>query len=394
MSGPAPTILVIEDEPGVRESLAGYLEDCGYRVQQAGDGQAGMELMVRQPPDVVLTDLRMPVMGGLELLAAMAADYSDIPVIIVSGRGEFSDAIHAVQLGAWDYLTKPIRDMAVLEHSVKRALEHARLVRQNREYQDRLEHTVARLRQTLDALREDEEVGRRIQFQLLPPAHQQLGPVLFQRMLMPSTSLSGDFVDYFRIDARHLGFYLADVAGHGVSSALITVILHSSMSHYLLDCWQGKSDLVLDPPRVLDDLNRTMLGHHLEKHLTMFYGVIDLASDVLRFTNAAQHPAPILFDGKETRAIGNPNMPVGLFSYAQYQVEQIALPVRFLLLLCSDGALELLPGSGIKQKEVRLHDMVGKLTLGIDELLSRFGIPDTEGVRDLPDDVTLMVVTR
>jgi sigma-B regulation protein RsbU (phosphoserine phosphatase) len=392
MSGEPATILIIEDDPNVRESVAAYLEDSGYRILEAGNGREGMELVESHRPDLVLTDLKMPVMGGLAVLAAMAADFGEIPVIIVSGQGELTDAIQSLKLGAWDYLAKPILDMAALEHAVQRSLERAELLRQNREYQARLEETVARLRQILGTLREDEEAGRRIQFQLLPEERLQLGPVMFQRLLLPSASLSGDFVDYFRIDSRYLGFYLADVAGHGVSSALVTVILQNSMSHYLMARWQERSDLILDPGGVLEELNRILLGSNLDKHLTMFYGILDLESSVLRFANAGQFPLPILYDGERARCLGSDSMPVGLFRDAGYRVEELPLPEHFLLFLCSDGVLELMPQTNIEQKEAALMTLVDGLEKEIGEFVEALGIDGAPG--EYPDDVTLLLLRR
>ena len=80
------------------------------------------------------------------------------------------------------------------------------------------------LRQTLKYLEQDEKAGRRIQFQLLPEDNRTFGGYTFRRRLYPSTYLSGDFVDYFPIDDRHVGFYMADVSGHGAASAFVTVI--------------------------------------------------------------------------------------------------------------------------------------------------------------------------
>ncbi|NIV97684.1 SpoIIE family protein phosphatase, partial [Candidatus Saccharibacteria bacterium] len=82
-------------------------------------------------------------------------------------------------------------------------------------------------------LREDEEAGRRLQFQLLPRDNQSFGDYQFSRKLWTSLYLSGDFVDYFYIDEDHLGFYIADVSGHGVPSAFVTVLLKSYMNRYL-----------------------------------------------------------------------------------------------------------------------------------------------------------------
>ncbi len=392
MTDRALSILVIDDEAGIRESMAAYLEDSGYLVLEAENGRAGIELVGTESPDLVLTDLQMPGMGGLDVLEVMTAQYSDIPVIIVSGQGELGDAIQALKLGAWDYLTKPIVDMAVLEHAVERSLERARLLRENLQYQQRLEETVARLRESVETLREDEDAGRRIQFQLLPEDGLRYGPVQFHRLLLPSASLSGDFVDYFRIDSKHLGFYLADVSGHGLPSALITVILQNSMSHYLMDAWQHKSQLILDPSSVLLELNRILLGNELEKHLTMFYGIVDLEHDVLRYANGGQFPFPILFDGEQARYIGKKSMPIGLFGHTSYALEELALPEHFLLLLCSDGVFELMPQKLIEQKEEGLLAMVNDLALSPSKIISGLGIEEERAA--LPDDVTVLCVRR
>ena len=392
MNDTPQTILVIDDEAGIRESITAYLEDSGYLILEADNGRAGMEQVRQERPALVLCDLQMPEMGGLDVLAAMAAEFEETPIIIVSGQGEFNDAIQALKLGAWDYVTKPIQDMAVLEHAVERSLERARLLRQNREYQARLQDTITQLRLSLDTLEEDEEAGRRIQFQLLPEDGISYGPCRFDRLLLPSASLSGDFVDYFRIDARHLGFYLADVSGHGVSSALITVILQNSMSHYLMDCWQQKSRLILDPAAVLQELNTNLLNNDLEKYLTMFYGIVDLEANVLRFSNGGQFPFPVLFDGSQAVTIGGKSKPVGLFGHAQYKVEEQPLPDRFLLVLCSDGILELLPQAEVNQKEAALLAGVSNLALSTAEFVTGLGLSPAQ--ENLPDDVTLLFVRR
>ncbi|HLF66859.1 MAG TPA: response regulator, partial [Gammaproteobacteria bacterium] len=121
------TILSIDDEPLVRESLVAFLEDSGYRVLEAENGEQGLEIIRAQTPDLVICDLHMPVMGGLEVLEQLRSLSIDIPFIVVSGAGVIGDAVQALQLGAWDYLVKPIADMATLEHAIFRSLERKQL---------------------------------------------------------------------------------------------------------------------------------------------------------------------------------------------------------------------------------------------------------------------------
>ncbi|MFH2122556.1 MAG: HD domain-containing phosphohydrolase [Pseudomonadota bacterium] len=137
------TILLVEDAPFVRQSMAAFLENIGYHVLQAEDGHQGLELFTHEAPDLMILDLQMPGMDGLELLAAIKSDLSTTPTIVVSGTGSMDDIIATLKLGAWDYLTKPIEDLAVLEHAVRKALDKSRLLKENRNYQLHLEEEVS-----------------------------------------------------------------------------------------------------------------------------------------------------------------------------------------------------------------------------------------------------------
>ncbi|MES9963551.1 MAG: HD domain-containing phosphohydrolase [Candidatus Sedimenticola sp. 20ELBAFRAG] len=137
------TILVVDDDPVLRESVAAYLEDSNFNVIQATNGREGLEQFTTLSPDLALLDLRMPVMDGIEALPLLVEARPDTPVIIVSGMGTLDDAIEALRLGAWDFITKPVHDLAFLEHSVKRALERAKLIEENKRYREHLEEEVS-----------------------------------------------------------------------------------------------------------------------------------------------------------------------------------------------------------------------------------------------------------
>lgn len=115
------TLLIIDDDEVVRESLAAYLEDSNFKVLQALNGLQGLQIFESEQPDLVICDLRMPQIDGLELIRRIRQTASETPIIVLSGAGVMSDAVEALRLGAADYLIKPLEDLAVLEHSVRRA---------------------------------------------------------------------------------------------------------------------------------------------------------------------------------------------------------------------------------------------------------------------------------
>jgi DNA-binding response OmpR family regulator len=100
------TVLVVDDEPTLREVVVRYLERAGYRALEAGDGDEAEALLRNQPPDLVILDLMLPGTDGLELCRRIRAD-SALPVIMLTARGEEADRIVGLELGADDYVTKP-----------------------------------------------------------------------------------------------------------------------------------------------------------------------------------------------------------------------------------------------------------------------------------------------
>ncbi|MET0068031.1 MAG: EAL domain-containing protein [Candidatus Thiodiazotropha sp.] len=145
-------ILVVDDEAVIRQSFQDHLEDIGYTVLTADNGQTAMELIRETPPDLILTDLRMPVMNGLDLIRECHQITPDLPIIVISGAGVIGDAIQALRLGAYDYLIKPVTGQGILEHTIDQALDNARLIQENRNYQDHLENLVNERTRELDEI--------------------------------------------------------------------------------------------------------------------------------------------------------------------------------------------------------------------------------------------------
>ncbi len=385
-----PCLLTIEDDLGVRAGIIAYLEDSGYRMLEAETGSEGLALFHRERPDAVLCDLRLPGMDGLDVLSVIAKSSPDIPIIVVSGASLIGDAVHALQNGAWDFLTKPIVDMGVLEGAIKRALERARLVRENREYQRRLESLNWQLRHSLDQLRQDEEAGRKIQERLLPEDDKAIGPFRFSRRQFPSMYLCGDFVDYFAIDENHTGFYMTDVSGHDAASAFVTVMLKTLMGKYRDALLQEGDDAILHPERILERLSGDLARQELDKYCTMFFGVLDHAGNSMYCASAGQYPYPVMIEGYELRVLSTRSRPIGLFDGVSYKLQKYDLTDRFGLILVSDGVLELLPPDTTRTK---LQSFLNRLSpeLSLEAMIKGFCLPQDD---PLPDDVTFLLVTR
>lgn len=135
-------ILTIDDESYIRQSIRTFFEDYGFNVFEAENGKKGLEVFEQEKPDLVLLDLRMPEMDGLQVLEILKETAPETPLVVASGTGNITAVVEALHLGAWDYILKPIEDMSVLYHSVQKCLKESWLKKENRQYQERLEELV------------------------------------------------------------------------------------------------------------------------------------------------------------------------------------------------------------------------------------------------------------
>src|SRR5258707_921858 len=135
---PDRTLLVADDDPGLRESLERTLTREGYRVLLASDGRAALERLQDGAIDLIVTDLKMPGLTGLELLRAAKALAPDVDVILLTAFGTIEEAVNAMKDGAYDFITKPFRGEQLLK-VVGKALERRSLIEQNRALQKQLE---------------------------------------------------------------------------------------------------------------------------------------------------------------------------------------------------------------------------------------------------------------
>jgi two-component system response regulator HydG len=129
----APTILVVDDDVEGRAAMLKVLESVGYKTLEADNGRSGLDTILEGGIDVLVTDLRLPVMDGVELLKqAKAADH-ELEVILITGHGSVEVAVEAIKEGAYDFITKPVKKAQLL-HAVERASEKQYLSRENKSF--------------------------------------------------------------------------------------------------------------------------------------------------------------------------------------------------------------------------------------------------------------------
>lgn len=393
MQPPGTTLLVIDDDDKVRQRLSALLEGNGHDVIQAADAVIGLTLFEKQRPELVLCDLHLGDNQGFELVRQITESGQDIPVIVMSTEGAMSDVVQALRLGASDFLLNPLNDPEVLEHAVRRALDRYRLRLENQRIRERLERANRELEVHLKELRDDQAAGHQVQLNMLPVTPWVSGEYTLEHKLIPSLYLSGDFVDYFRVSDSQLAFYLADVSGHGSSSAFVTVLLKFMTTRLMYEQRkvEGQGRIEFKPSDVLGHINRSLISCKLGKHVTMLGGVIDEQEKTLTYSIGGHLPLPVMYTDGEARYLPGKGRPVGLFEDADYQDERIPLPERFSLTLCSDGVLDCLEGATLKEKEARLPALIAEQGGRMQGIMAALGLAPN---KTMPDDISVLVLSR
>lgn len=386
-------LLLIDDDRLVREGISAYLEDSGFQVVECDEGPRGLVLFQSEAPDLVLSDLRMPGMDGLNVLKEIHKLDADAPVIVISGAGVMSDVVEALRLGAADFLIKPIVDMEVLVHSITKTLERQDLLLENRRYRDKLEVANRELRDNLRVLERDQRAGRLVQERLLPLTPFSRAGYTCAHKIIPSLYLSGDFIDYAYLGERYMAFYLTDVAGHGASSAFVTVWLKHQVTRMVRDnnFFGDESTFEEGSNWLLREINSGLKNGRFENHLTALVGVIDTVTHEMRYSVAGHLPLPIIKRGDSCRYLEGKGKPVGILANVEWQVYSSTLEPGDQLVVLSDGVFEVMGDQSVIEKEQQLLALVAHCDANLDALVDSLGIHDG---RELPDDISILTVTR
>src|SRR6266496_620880 len=120
-------ILIIDDEKAIRKTLSGILSFEGYKIDEAGDGEDGLRKFKEKNYDVVLCDIKMPKIDGIEFLQKAGEANADVPIIMISGHGNIETAVEAVKTGAFDYISKP-PDLNRLLITIRNAMDRKNLI--------------------------------------------------------------------------------------------------------------------------------------------------------------------------------------------------------------------------------------------------------------------------
>jgi phosphoserine phosphatase RsbU/P len=349
-----PLILVVDDNQENRDVLSRRLQRHGYKVTTAVDGPDALRLLEQTPCDLVLLDVMMPGMNGVEVLGKIRKTQSptQLPVIMATAKDQSTDIAQALNLGANDYVTKPLDFVVLLARiktqlTVKKTVEEvvalqSRLTEQNLD----LEIANARLTDTNNRICRDLKAAARMQEAYLPNAYRRFSSLEFSWVFEPCEQLAGDFLNICPLDDDHVAFYVLDVSGHGVAASLLAMAAARALSptqdpDSLLMHVSQKTGLSepTPPAQVAERLNQKFAWDgNTEQFLTIFYAVLNAKTREVTYASAG-HPGAILINpGEPGQILDRGGLPISLG--ADYEQYNATLKAGGRLYLYSDGITE------------------------------------------------------
>lgn len=409
---PFNTVLIVDDSLAERFRMQLMLENFGYNVITADCGQQALQIIKAQPIHLILSDWQMPGLSGIELCRLVRSDSSiERPYfIMVTGRNSNADLIEGMDGGADDFIAKPF-DQEELRVRTQAGVRLLELHAETKQRGVLLLDALRREEKTNRMIREDLVVAARMQLDTLPANGSPFPHADIATLFHAASQVGGDSYNYFRLDERHLAFYLIDVVGHGIASAMQSF----SISHFIspetgvvtLCSSTRPSDgekiralpsNIVPPDEVVSTLNIRFLDRSddCKQYFTMVYGVLDVESGTGELCQAG-HPHPFIL-GKDSsvRSLGQGGLPVGMFEGAEFESVEFHLDLDERLILHSDGVTDCCNESntpfGARRLEELLSQFQNKSIVDGIKLLDQ-SLMRWQGKEQYADDISLLAIT-
>lgn len=329
----SPTVLVVDDEPVTRLRLTARLTRLGYRVIEACDGKAGLELLRRARPDLTILDWMMPGLDGPTFCEEVRCDPAICAsqILMMTGHDQPEQIAEGLARGADDFLSKAASTQEITAR-VQAGLRTATLIRA-------LEQTTEDIRRKQDILEQELRSAAQYVASMLPVSGPLLPGVRMDSVYRPALTLGGDLFNVLPWNEHLLGLYLLDASGHGVSSALRSASLATFLREESLRHQVGSKD----PGAILTAANQqfplTDEGHYF----TIVFARLDLRARTLTYATAGHQGAVLHHRSGAVTELTKPGLPLGFCVPHVYETTEIAVAPGDRLYLFSDGLYEV-PG--------------------------------------------------
>ncbi|PWC09618.1 two-component system response regulator RssB [Brenneria roseae subsp. americana] len=258
-------VLIIEDEAVFRSVLSGYLTALGASVSEAVHGLEALSVLEHHRPDLIICDLEMPMMGGIEFLEHMRLKDNTTPILIISATSQMADVAKVLRLGVQDVLLKPIRDYARLREVVMSCL-----------YPDMFTSPVNELEQLMedmDSLNQSPDAVAKLLAQLQPPVQQTLAHCRINYRQLTVAEQPGLVLDIAAFSEEDLAFYCLDVTqAVNNNGTLAALLLRTLFNGLLQDHLANQQHRLPYLPTLLKQVNQLLRQASLEGRFPLLVG--------------------------------------------------------------------------------------------------------------------------
>jgi len=321
------SILIVDDDRNILFLLSEVLTRQNHQVTKANDGAKAIPLLQQQDFDLVISDLHMKQVNGIEVLKAVKKKDPNLDILILTGYGTVNSAVQAMKLGAFDYLTKPL-NIEELRMKVDQALEH----QSNRL---KIASQERKLKMHQEMIERDLKLAKTIQQTLIPQPFEN-NQITVNILHRPIIGVGGDFADIHYENNDHIYLNLIDVTGHGIAAALIVNRICNEIRKMVRDR--------LQPGEILFQLNNFIIDsfYLTGMFLTAFSCLIDLKKRQMIYAGSA-HPPLLITQNNKVRQLSSQNTIIGFQKSTENAFIQNSLPIEThdRLLMYTDGIVEI-----------------------------------------------------
>jgi len=392
------TILIVDDDQSTQNLLRAWAQGSGHVVTCVGSEHVNAEMLREINSEIVLTNWNLRYVAGNDLCHLIRQELTYRYVIVYASGSKDIDFEECTAAGADDILSSPL-NAAQLRVRILAAERTLNLQQAFAEQNAAHKALNEKLDLAYQALYSELQAASELQLSLLPTVSQIHPNYSLDWLVLPSSFLAGDNLNYFIMQERYLIFYHLDVAGHGIPSALLSVTLNQLLSPQPgspMVRFDPQLELkrIVPPVEVVSELNRRFQPQG-DGYFTMIYAVLDTETHEIRLCQAG-HPSPIKItaDGVASE-IGDGGFPVGLWPDMTYEETRTMLLPGERLVLYSDGVLACLNNEGAPYSIEQMQDIIKSkageplkdVLQAVQADLERW----TQG-KEFPDDISLLIV--
>ncbi|MCR9143138.1 MAG: SpoIIE family protein phosphatase [bacterium] len=364
--GRGRAILIVEDNDDLRDYMRTIFDRQGYRVGEAADGQAGLEALPGFRPDLIITDLMLPRVSGIDMIGRIRKnpDYRTVPILLLTARADDQTKQEAHEAGADAYLPKPFDESELLA-----------IIR-----------NLLSLKAREKELELDLAQARRIQENLLPqslPVVQGLRLASFYR---PMDKVGGDLYDFIKMGDGSLGIFVGDVSGHGIPAALLASAVKMTLEAF--------GTRTYSPAELLKFMNESLYGRTADNFLSCSCGLILPDHRQLIYAQGGHPPAILIRDGQVNWHEAQGTW-LGITPEVSFEEQTIDLQKGDRLILYTDGIVEAMnPGEEMFGEDRLAQSCLRYNRDPLKEQLENIveEVFEFQGTGSVQDDITLIAL--